>query len=199
MVINITNFKGGVAKTTTAVHLACYFAQLGSTLLVDGDPNRSASVWARAGSLPFKVVDERVAASQARAAQFDHFIVDTQARPTEADLRTLADGCDLLILPTTPDALTLDALMLTVSALRNIDVSNYAVLLTIVPPRPNRDGEDAMRVLREAALPVFPTMIRRYVAYQRAAAVGVPVYEVDDRNAKEAWQDYVTVGKEITG
>ena len=195
MVINICGYKGGVGKTTTAVHLAAYFQTLGPTLLVDGDPNRSATVWARAGKLPFKVVDERVAARH--AAGVTHFVVDTQARPTEDDLRVLAEGCDLLILPTTPDGLSLDALMLTVGALRNIGATNYAVLLTIVPPKPNRDGEEAMKGLTGAELPVFPSVVRRFVAYQRAAVVGVPVYEVEDRNAAEAWQDYITIGKEI--
>ncbi len=197
MVINICGYKGGVGKTTTAIHLAAYFSTLGPTLLVDGDPNRSATVWARSGKLPFKVVDERVAARH--AAGIEHFIVDTQARPAEDDLRILAEGCDLLILPTTPDGLSLDALMLTVGALRTIGTQNYAVLLTIVPPRPNRDGDDAMKALTAEALPVFPCIVRRFIAYQRAAIVGVPVYEVDDRNAEEAWQDYLRVGKEITG
>src|ERR687885_2997334 len=122
MVINICGYKGGVGKTTTAIHLATYFSQIGKTLLVDGDPNRSATVWARPGKLPFKVVDERVAAKHAQGV--DHFIVDTQARPTEADLQVLADGFDLLILPTTPDGLSFDALMLTVGALRNIGAKN---------------------------------------------------------------------------
>ncbi len=197
MIVNIVGFKGGVGKTTTAIHLSAYFSTLGTTLLIDGDPNRSASVWGRSGKLPFKVVDERVAARHAQGVE--HFVVDTQARPTEDDLRVLAEGCDLLVLPTTPDGLSLDALMLTVSALRNIGATNYAVLLTIVPPRPNRDGEEAMKALTSAELPVFPSVIRRFVAYQRAAVLGVPVYEIEDRNAPEAWQDYITVGKEILG
>ena len=42
MIITVAGFKGGVGKTTTAIHLACYFAQQSEkTLLVDGDPNRS--------------------------------------------------------------------------------------------------------------------------------------------------------------
>jgi chromosome partitioning protein len=56
-----------------------------------------------------------------------------------------------------------------------------------------------MKALVAADLPVFPTMIRRFVSFQRAAVLGVPVYEVEDRNAQEAWQDYVTIGKEILG
>ena len=43
MIITVAGFKGGVGKTTTAIHLACYFAQQSEkTLLVDGDPNRSS-------------------------------------------------------------------------------------------------------------------------------------------------------------
>jgi chromosome partitioning protein len=50
------------------------------------------------------------------AREFEHCVIDTEARPEEEDLKAVADGCELLIIPTTPDALALDALMLTVKA-----------------------------------------------------------------------------------
>ena len=197
MIINIASFKGGVAKTTSAIHLSAYLSQFGPTLLIDGDPNRSATVWGNSGKLPFRIIDERLAPRYAK--DYEHIVIDTQARPTEADLKVLSEGCDLLIVPTTPDGLAIDALMQTVSALQNMGSSNYAVLVTIVPPKPVRDGEEAQRALDAAGLPVFPTMIRRYIAFQRAAVLGVPVYEVPDTNAQAAWQDYVNIGKELLG
>src|SRR5829696_7457100 len=69
MIITVASFKGGVGKTVTAVHLAAYLRSLGEpTVLVDGDPNRSATGWAQrgAGRLPFKVIDERQAVRFAR-------------------------------------------------------------------------------------------------------------------------------------
>jgi chromosome partitioning protein len=87
----------------TAVYLAANLRQSGSTVLVDGDRNRSATGWASRGNLPFKVVDERQAVRYAR--EFEHIVIDSEARPNRKDLETLADGCALLVTPTSPDAL----------------------------------------------------------------------------------------------
>jgi len=123
------------------LHFATYLNTLAPTVLIDGDPNRSASAWARHGNLPFKVVDERQAAKL--PASLEHLVFDTKARPEQDDLKALAEGCDMLIIPTTPDALALDALMLTVNALQALGTETYRILITMVPPRPSRDGDEA--------------------------------------------------------
>jgi chromosome partitioning protein len=197
MIITVASFKGGVGKTTTAIHLAAYMQQRAPTILIDGDPNRSSLSWSRRGGgrMPFKVVDERSAARHAR--EYEHCIIDTQARPDEEDLRTLADGCDLLVIPSTPDALALDAMMLTIGALRAIGIARFRVLLTIIPPPPSRDGQEARARLLEMGLPVFTRGVRRLAAFQKAAGAGVVVSDVHDERAKLAWSDYEAVGKEI--
>ncbi len=195
MIITIASFKGGVGKTTTAVHLAAYLANQSTTLLIDGDPNRSATRWAERGGLPFKVIDERQAAKYARKA--DHIVIDTQARPEQEDLEALADGCDRLILPCTPDALALDAMMLTVKALHQLGSERYRILLTIIPPKPSKDGEEARLMLTDAGLPVLTSEIRRYSAFKKAALQGTLVNEVTDKKARIAWSDYQALGKEI--
>ncbi len=144
MIITVASFKGGVAKTTTAVHLATYFSKLASTLLIDGDPNRSATGWGKRGQLPFTVIDERQAAKYAR--QYEHIVIDTQARPEMEDLEALVEGCDLLIIPCTPDALALDAMMLTIKSLQQLGSESYKILLTIIPPKPSRDGEETITI-----------------------------------------------------
>ena len=98
MILTVASFKGGVGKTTTSVHLACYLQRFGSTALIDGDPNRSATGWGKRGELPCLVIDERQAARYAR--ECDHIVIDTQARPQREDLEALVDGCDLLVIPT---------------------------------------------------------------------------------------------------
>jgi hypothetical protein len=44
---------------------------------------------------------------------------------------------------------------------------------------------------------VLKTTIRQFVALQKAALQGVPVYEVNDPNAQEGWEEYQQVGREL--
>ena len=194
MIITVASFKGGVGKSTTAFHLAAYFHKNAPTLLVDGDANRSATDWGQRGQVPFKVVDEKQAVKFARL--YEHIIIDTPARPNEDELKTIAEGCDLLILPTSPDALALGATLKMVDALHSLD-TNYRILLTIVPPKPNKAGIEARAAISSAELPIFESSIRRLAVFQKAALEGVPVMAVKDSYSAIAMQCYVDVAKEI--
>ena len=57
-IITVTGYKGGFGKSTTAIHLAIFFSELGKTLLVDGDLNRTSLAWAERGEFPFEVVNQ---------------------------------------------------------------------------------------------------------------------------------------------
>ena len=194
MIITVAGFKGGVGKTTTAVHLACYFAKKSDkTLLVDGDPNRSSLSWSKRGNLPFQVCDLLSAAKASRGKE--HVIVDTEAHPDENELEALAEGCDLLVLPSTPDALALEALLSTVDKLQNLTA--YGVVLTMVDSRKKTTAMQAKDTLNRLSIPVFKQMIRRLTAYEKAALAGVPVYETGDRFGRIAWGEYESLAKEI--
>src|SRR5262245_38391125 len=195
MIVTVCSFKGGVGKTTTAIHLAAYLRTQKGALLVDGDANRSALRWANEGKLPFTVVDERSAARHIQ--KFENVVIDTQARPSREDLRALADGCDMLVIPATPDALSLSVLMLTVEELRTLGAERFKILLTIIPPVPSRAGEEAREMLKGAGLPLFKGGIRRFVAFQKAALEGSTVDQVRDEHSADGWADYQAIGREL--
>lgn len=195
MILTVAGFKGGISKSTTAIHLAAYLSGFAPTVLVDGDPNRSATGWGKRGPLPFHVVDERQIAKAAR--EHEHIVVDTPARPSREDLEALAAGCDLIVLPTLPNLLDLDALMGIVETLGSIGTDKFRVLLAVVPPKPARDGEEARVALVGAGLPVFAGSVRRATAFTKASVAGCVVRDVKDPRAPECWADYVAVGREI--
>jgi chromosome partitioning protein len=202
MIITVASYKGGVGKTTTAIHLAAYLSKRGSTVLVDGDPNRSATAWQRAGApdedriLPFKLVDEREAVMVAR--EFENIVIDTQARPNAEDLLSLVNGCHLLVLPTTPEPLALDALSQTITALSQLKAQKrYRVLITMARHRPNRDGEQVQTELRSNSVPVFTRIVHNWASFPKATLAGVPVYKVEEPNAHKAWAEYEAIGEEM--
>ncbi|MBD2093301.1 ParA family protein [Microcoleus sp. FACHB-1515] len=201
MIITTASMKGGVAKTTTAIHLAAYLQLQGTTLLIDGDPNRSATRWAERGmeqdGLPFKVVGVNQAARYSRG--IEHFVIDTEASAEEEEMKEIVDGCDVLVLPTTPDSLSLDALIQTVELLKKLKADKYCVLLTRIHPPPRREGEEAREFLEQMEFPLFKGKIREAVAFQKAANQGTIVKNVKDQRAKTAWKDYCDIGKEIYG
>ena len=193
MIITVASFKGGVGKTTTAIHLAEFLQARAPTLLVDGDLNRSALQWAKAGGFDFQVCDEAQAVKFSRTA--DHIVIDTPARPSIEELATLAGGCDLLIVPTSPDALAMGAML---QMVKYLDNQIFKVLLTIVPAKPSRRGDEARAALADAGLPLFDAEIRQLDAFKKAAEQGKPVNQIkSDRMSGIAWNCYQKVGEEI--
>ena len=195
MILTVASFKGGVGKTTTAVHLAAYLQGTADTVLVDGDPNRSATKWAKRGQFPFQVIDERQGIRRAR--DFIHTVIDTEAHPSHEDMEALVGGCDLLVIPSTPDRLSLDALIDTVTVLRSLGADRWRILLTMVPPPPSKAAVEARAAIEDAGLPIFSGTIRRYTAFQTAADLGVVVSEVKDARAASGWADYHKIGVEV--
>ena len=197
MIITVVSFKGGVGKTTTAVHVTAYLNAIGKTVLIDGDLNRSATAWAERGDgkLSIDVIDETMGFTAANA--YRNFVIDTAARPSPAVLKGLSERVDLIVIPTTTDGLSLDALSKTVEALEEVQVSKFRVLLTMVAPKPARDGELARAAFVQAGLPVFAAGIRRLSAFQKAGTQGILVSDVKDPRAQFGWEDYVAVGDEL--
>ena len=201
MFLTVFGQKGGVAKTCTSIHLACVWAQQGhSVCVVDADRNRSATAYAARGMLPFEVVPVEAAAKATRSAQV--IITDGQASSHEEELKNLSAGADLVLLPTTPQARSVELTIELSSILRSM-ATMHTALLVKVDSRKQRLANDARQTLEGFGVDVLTAEIPLLAAFEKAEVEGVCVSEaVDDRGRADlrrmgGWSAYCAAAVQI--
>ena len=201
MFITVCGQKGGVAKTCTSIHLASVWHSEGKKVcIVDADKNRSALAYASRGNLPFPVFPVSSAAKASRSSEI--VITDGQASSDQEELKHLAYGSDLVILPTTAKARSVELTVELANLLSNLKV-NHAVVVVKVDFRQQKAAQQAKAALENFGLYVFDTFIPLLSAFDKAEASGNAVFEaVDDLGRSDprrmtGWSAYCSIASQI--
>ena len=188
MILSILNQKGGVGKTTLAVHVATAVARQGArVLLVDADPQGSALDWSamRVGDPLFPVIGLPKAILHRElpklAADYDHVVIDGPPRVYDV-ARSAIMASDFVVISVQPSPYDVwaakeivDLLAEAVSFnenLRSAFVINRKIVNTAI-------GRDVAEALAEYRLPILKAQVCQRVSFAESAAQGQTVLETD--------------------
>jgi chromosome partitioning protein len=183
--IAIISQKGGAGKTTLAVHLATAAAVDHVTLLVDTDPQATASRWGewRGGGDP-EVIDCGAPSllqsklGKARDLGAELAIIDT---PPHADAmaRQAAKLADLILIPCRPKAFDLAAIEATAELVRASHKRAFVVLMAGPPKAPLIYKEAADVIEGSFGLSIAPVRLPERAAFHHSTAQGQAAAQFD--------------------
>jgi chromosome partitioning protein len=188
MIISIENQKGGVGKTTLAIHIAQALAMKNfSVLLVDADPQGSARDWAaaREDEPAFSVIGlDRPTLHRdlpAIASNYDHVVIDGPPRVTDL-ARSVIIAADLVVIPVQPSPYDVWAASDVVGLIKEASVfkenlkSAFVINRKIVNSAIGRDVVDA---LSSYEIPVLKSSVCQRIVFAESAATGMTVLETN--------------------
>ena len=201
-ILAVVNGKGGVGKTTTAVNLAAILAEKQKVLLIDADPQGSATWWIERNSeaMNFDLSQEtnpKLLEDLRKLKDYNVVVVDTPPALQSQALRAVIASSDYLILPTPPAPMDLSTLIDTVQRVVIPEAIAHRVLLTKVDPRSLRETLEAQNTLLELGINVCHAFIRSYKAHERSVLDGLPVNQWRGKHAREAETDYRRATEEL--
>lgn len=195
MIYALVGQKGGVGRTTLALHLGAAAQRAGlRTLILDASRDGTALAWALNHRLHWPttlrvtpVVSGRRSPVLDLAFGHDVTLVDCSAGD-DATVAAVLEAADVALLPCTPSPLDAWALGDTLALTREVAHKNprliASVVLNRVDPRTSL-GRDAATQLRSQGVPVLGAGLRQRVAYVEALAGELPLWELDP----EAYDD----------
>lgn len=203
MIITLASLKGGTGKTILSLHIAHAIALAKKrVLLIDADPQGSASNWAgaREEAAPFVIVgmarENLHKELTALAKDFDHCVIDTAPR-VSALARSAILAADVVLCPLQPSSFDVWAVGETAQLIQEAQEFKPSIKAGFIINRRIANstiGQEVATALQDYKFPVLKTAIAQRVAFAEAAA-GYSVLETAPSSAGA--KEIKTLSKDI--
>ena len=172
--------KGGSGKTTISIHIACAAQAAGErVLLIDTDPQGSASAWATVRKSEHPAVQKATPGAHLKLDNaYSLIVIDTPPHAVPG-VDIIARLADFLVIPCRPSVLDLVAITSSVNVARASGTPAAFVLNACNSRTP--EVEQSKKALLRHGFPVAPVEVGNRQAYSRALASGSAVTEFDSR------------------
>ena len=194
MVIALSNSKGGVGKSTLAVHLAVSWHEQGRPIaLVDADVQGSSSLWLHEAEphLPvfrLQTPDDVLEQVPMIAGQFERVLIDGPAGLSEVT-RAILLVADTALLPCGPSVLDLRAVHEALRVVRQAQQIRQGPPFPVVVPNKlqvqYRLSQELLQTAKSLGIPSLPGLRLRQ-AYADAAGQGTVVWRLGPRGEAAA-------------
>lgn len=187
----VANQKGGVGKTTLAMNLAAGLARRGSCLVVDADPQGSATLWAGLAAASRRFPAEVVPATGSLESglgrwcgEFEYVLIDCPPAMDSDHVVAAMENARVLLIPVLPSPMDLWAsarieAMVNRARRSNPRIQARLVLNQFEPRNAMSRGMDA--ALREFGVPALRHRLTRRASYRTSALEGCSVYDLGSR------------------
>ncbi len=196
-IIVITNQKGGCGKTTLTMNLAGIIGTTAKVLVVDGDPQGSATRWAASSSddKPFSASVMGLANAGDKvhreikkyANNYDYIFVDCPPAVENPFTSSALLVADLALIPIIPSPTDLWSAIGIQKLITNVAVLNEKLEARLVANMCQGNAsisKEALLLLDEFEFPKTATDIYQRTVYRQAAAFGGSINDLDNDKAK---------------
>lgn len=209
-IITVVNQKGGSGKTTLCMQIAGGLAKRTKVLVVDADPQGTATRWSSSASdnNPFPASVSGLSAAgegvhrevKKFIGTYDFIIIDCPPaidNPVPQSALVIADLAIIPVIPSPADLWATKGMVKLINLVLPINEKLKALIVPNMCQMGTNLSKDALEILHDFPIPVSQSKICQRNVYRESAAFGTTIFDLKNKASSQASEEIFLLIKEI--